>query len=355
MIPPNWFTAWLGARDAIDPAGVDVVHDLLFNESHRRAQPRRRSLFSNTLVLPDFDALGAAALDEFKLDATKQTIVRKWGHFEQAIFRGADLRKVNFENAHLEGASFLPGEDAECQLYNANLEGADLYQAALQDASFNSARLGLANLRGADLGAPICSRRAFRARASKQTKLAEANFGKARFQASSLDGAFPRNAPISRRRERRGATFRAANLQAASLKGAQMQGSSLEKAQLQGADLSDSSWGRPAHRRERLESRLSGADSNAIIAVGLEVDRPAAMSANAGLDTSAGAGEDPQCVGAPLAQPRDQALLSASVPRTGKMGDSDQEMERQALADQLANLSARRATRTSAASSMDLL
>jgi uncharacterized protein YjbI with pentapeptide repeats len=337
-IPPNWFTAWLGARDAIDQPVWTSVHDLLFNGPYDERNQRRRSLFSNTLVLPDFDALGAAALDESKLDATKQTIVRKWGHFEQAIFRGADLRKVNFENAHLEGASFYQAKMQRAQLYNANLEGADLYQAALQDASFNSARLGLANLRGADLRRADLFQAGLEGASLKQTKLAEANFGKARLQASSLDGASAQCADL-KEADLRGATFRAANLQAASLKGAQMQGSSLEKAQLQGADLSDSKLGVARLTGANVwNADFAGADSNAIIAVGLEVDRPAAMSANAGLDTSAGAGDDPQCVGARLAQPRDQALLSASVPRTGKMGDSDQEMERQALADQLANL-----------------
>jgi hypothetical protein len=134
-IPPNRFTAWLGARDKIDQPVWTSFHDLLFNGPYDERNQRRRSPFSNTLVLPDFDAPGATALDDSKPEPTKQTIVRKWGHFEQAIFRGADLRKVNFENAHLEGASFYQAKMQGARLYNANLEGADFYQAVLQDAS----------------------------------------------------------------------------------------------------------------------------------------------------------------------------------------------------------------------------
>ena len=68
---------------------------------------RRRSLFSNTLVLSGFNALEAAKIDESKLGPFEYTFTRKNGHFEGAIFQGADLRKINLENAYLQGASLL--------------------------------------------------------------------------------------------------------------------------------------------------------------------------------------------------------------------------------------------------------
>ncbi len=99
-IPPNRLTAWLGARNDQDQPIRTSLHDLLFSGPYDERSQRSRSFFSDTLVLPGFDASAAAA----RLGA--DTIARKQGHFEKAIFRGADLRKVNFENAHLEGASF---------------------------------------------------------------------------------------------------------------------------------------------------------------------------------------------------------------------------------------------------------
>jgi hypothetical protein len=51
-------------------------HDLLFNGEVDRVTRRRKSLFSNTLVLPGLDALEAARIDDTKkLGSVKQTLV----------------------------------------------------------------------------------------------------------------------------------------------------------------------------------------------------------------------------------------------------------------------------------------
>jgi hypothetical protein len=172
----------------------------------------------------------------------------------------------------------------------------------------------------------------------KQANLAEANFLKARLQASSFDGASAQCA-VLKEADLRGATFRQANLQAATFASAQMEGSSLEKALLQGADLSNSNLGVARLVGAKIWSAdFAGADANAIIAVGLKVEKEEAASRDPDFKALAIWGDDPKCVDVQLAQPRSQALLAASVPKTGKMGDSDQTIERQALADRLADL-----------------
>jgi uncharacterized protein YjbI with pentapeptide repeats len=195
-IPPNGVTAWLGAMDKQDEPKSTSFHDLLFNGEYDPKIRRRRSPFSNTLVLPGFDALEAAKIDDSKLGTVKHTISRKHGHFESAVFQGADLRKVNLENSYLQGADLYQANLQGAQFYNANLKGAELYQAKLQCAS-----LGNAQLQGASL------------------------------DNAQLQGAWLGYAQLQ------GASLKAATLQGAALPGAQLQGASLKGAQLQGAEF----------------------------------------------------------------------------------------------------------------------
>ena len=157
---------------------------------------RRTSLFSNTLVLPNFNALEAAKIDDSKLGPFESSFTRKNGHFEGAIFEGADLRKINLENAHLQGASLLYAKLQGAQFYNANLNGADLYQAKLQGASLDNAHLEGVRLEGAE-----------------------------------LQGAWVLDADL------KGASLSGAQLQGARLNSAQLQGAELNGANLQGASL----------------------------------------------------------------------------------------------------------------------
>ena len=108
-IPPNRVTSWLGQKDWTS------FHELLFNGEVDNVTRRRKSLFSNTLVLPEFDALEAVKIDDpKKLDFVKQTLTLRGRHLEGAIFYFADLRKADLREAYLQGAS----------LYNAKLQGA---------------------------------------------------------------------------------------------------------------------------------------------------------------------------------------------------------------------------------------
>ena len=75
---------------------------------------------------------------------------------ERADLRGADLCQANLHEANLSGADLyqadLRGADlCQANLSGADLSGADLYQADLRGANLHEANLYQANLRGADL------------------------------------------------------------------------------------------------------------------------------------------------------------------------------------------------------------
>jgi hypothetical protein len=195
-IQPNEVTAWLGATDEDGKPITTSLHNLLFNGRYNEKTQRRTSLFSNTLVLPDFNVPESMKIDASKLGPFEYTFTRKNGHFEGAIFQGADLRKINLENAHLEGASLMQAQLQGAQFYNANLNGAILKQARLQGASLDSAYL-----EGSDLGG------------------------------AEIQGAWALNADL------KGASLAEAQLQGAGLDRAQLQGAKLDMARLQGASL----------------------------------------------------------------------------------------------------------------------
>jgi uncharacterized protein YjbI with pentapeptide repeats len=208
-IPPNLVTAWLGVKDEDDKPIWTSFHDLLFNGKVEYVTRRRKSLFSNTLVLPHFDALEAAKIEPpKKLDGVKQTLVLRSRHLESAVFNSADLRKADLEGAQLQGAL----------LDSAQLQGAYLVVAQLQGASLSGARLQGAWLIRASLQG-----------ASLDASLQGASLDSARLQGASLDSA-----------QLQGASLDSASLQGASLDSARLQGASLREAQLQGADFQKS-------------------------------------------------------------------------------------------------------------------
>ncbi|MDQ6867023.1 MAG: pentapeptide repeat-containing protein [Pseudomonadota bacterium] len=216
-IPPNGVIAWLGAEDPPDEPRWTSFHDLLFNGKVDGVTLRRKSLFSNTLVLPGFDALQAAHIDDpKKLDSVEYTLSLLRRHFESAVFAGANLRKVDMTGAQLQGAS----------LDSAQLQGAQLWQAQLQHASLGFAQLQRASLKGAQLQGASLNRARLQGASLENAQLQGASLKGAQLQGASLKGA-----------ELQGASLLAAQLQGASLLAAQLQGASLLAAQLQGASL----------------------------------------------------------------------------------------------------------------------
>ncbi len=209
-IPPNGVTAWLGAKDEHDKPIWTSFHDLLFNGDIDNMTRRRKSLFSNTLVLPHFDVLEAAKIDDpNKLDSVKYSMVLRGRHLESAVFDNADLRKVDLTDAQLWGA----------RLDSARLQGASLESAQLQGASLRLARLQGASLKSAQLqGASLY-----------QAQLPGAVLFGARLQGAALYGA-----------QLQGAALEFAQLQGAALDGVELQGAALGEAPLQGANFKGS-------------------------------------------------------------------------------------------------------------------
>jgi hypothetical protein len=186
----SFLTTWYGQE------GWTSFHDLLFNGKVDVTR-RRKSLFSNTLVLPGFDALEAAKIDDpKKLDSVKHTLSLRGRHLEGAVFTSADLRKADLEGAHLRDAS----------LSFVQLQGGRLEAAMLQGADFSFAQLQGASLHWAQLQG-------------------------ARLASAKLLGAVLYSAQLQ------GAVLDAAQLQGAVLDAAQLQGASLVRAKLQGASL----------------------------------------------------------------------------------------------------------------------
>ncbi len=150
---------------------------------------RRKSHFSDTLVIVDFDAMEAAKIaDPEKFDAVKQTLILRGLNLEGAVFLNADLRKVDLTEARLQGALLAGAHLQGAILDSAQLQGATLHWAKLQGANLNSATLQGATLSTAEL------------------------------QGASLDSA---------------------ELQGASLKGAELQGAEFQKSTLNGTDMRD--------------------------------------------------------------------------------------------------------------------
>ena len=192
IIPQNRVTAWLGQD------GWTSIHNVLFHGKVDQTTLRRKSHFSDTLVIVDFDAMEAAKIaNPEKFDAVKQTLILRGLNLEGAVFLNADLRKVDLTKAQLQGAS----------LAGAQLQGAILDSAQLQGATLDWAKLQGANLNNA--------------------KLQGANLNNAKLQGAILSTA-----------ELQGATLDSAELQGASLKDAELQGAELQNSKLTGTDMS---------------------------------------------------------------------------------------------------------------------
>ncbi|MBF0465415.1 MAG: pentapeptide repeat-containing protein [Nitrospirae bacterium] len=151
----------------------------------------------------------------------------RFGKFYKAVFLNADLRgvkldKANFFEANLQGAKFdrdldhIPTSLRGALLWYADLQGAVLISADLQEAYF-----GYANLQGAFLP--------------------KADLQGAFFGYNGMDESRPANLQVANLSEDNlsGAYLGYANLQGADLSNANLSGASLGYANLQGADLSN--------------------------------------------------------------------------------------------------------------------
>jgi uncharacterized protein YjbI with pentapeptide repeats len=172
IIPTAWkppslstLSSWQAFSRWIDSLSLVSVHKLLFAGPIDDVTRRRSSLFSNTLVLTNFDVYNALKIDDPNKIGWKDRILTLRGrHLEGAIFDDAKLLKTDLSFAFLEHASFsgaiMPGVDLRgahldgASLLTTNLKGADLTSANLLGASivlshFEGASLLSANLIGA--------------------------------------------------------------------------------------------------------------------------------------------------------------------------------------------------------------
>jgi uncharacterized protein YjbI with pentapeptide repeats len=202
-----------------------------------------KSLWSNRLVLPGFDAIDHARFDsEAKIEAASETVSLRARHLEGAILIGAKLRKADLTAALLQGAqldhSDLRGAKFDCgnnqehppqqcaRLQGASLIEANLQGAALKYGELQGAILNFANLQGAKLGG---------------AQLQGATLDGAKLQGAQLDDAKLQGAALGIA-QLQGATLDGAALQGAALDSAELQVTSLVLADLRGASLHSTSF-----------------------------------------------------------------------------------------------------------------
>jgi uncharacterized protein YjbI with pentapeptide repeats len=226
VIPTRWFWDTELSKDSPSTNSVSL-HEWFFAGEVDDITRRRKSLFSNTLVLPGLDVYEALKIDDPTKDKRKtHSIDLRGRHLEQSIFDLANLPNVDLSGAYLEGASLVGTQFRGAFLNGARLQGATLFWTGFQGAS-----LPRAQLQGNHL---------------LFTQLQGASLQEAHLQGATLIGVQLMGALLNRA-QLQGASFDVVNLSGASLSSAQLQGTyfgnsqvwgvSLESAQLQGAGL----------------------------------------------------------------------------------------------------------------------
>jgi uncharacterized protein YjbI with pentapeptide repeats len=230
---PTTLKAWqLPSVEAIQKAGSGwaTLHELLVAGEVDFAARKPKSLWSNRLVLPGFDAIDHTKLDtEAKIAAATETVSLRARHLEGAVLIGAVLRKADLTGAYLQGADLTTADlrDANLACKGWPVEtrtGAEVSGFIIVDntcTQLQGAKLRDAHLQGADLtGALLIG-----------VDLSSAHLQGTIFTSAELEGANLSSARLQ------GANLRNTNLQGASLSLAELQGADLRNAQLQGADL----------------------------------------------------------------------------------------------------------------------
>jgi uncharacterized protein YjbI with pentapeptide repeats len=217
---PRWqitYKSWAGERTKLVS-----THDLLFAGEVDETTRRRKSPFSNTLVLPGFNIYEALKIDDLEKITWKEHLFNLRGrHLEQAVLDGADLTKVDLHGAQLQGASLY-----RAKLYGVEFEGAILQGMSLDMADLRGRSLDRMDLRGVSLiGTQL------QGASLRETQLQGALLYQAQLQGASLDEA-----------KLQGALLLGAQLQGASLEDAQLQSVSLKWAQLQGASFDQAAF-----------------------------------------------------------------------------------------------------------------
>jgi uncharacterized protein YjbI with pentapeptide repeats len=274
LIPTTW-EAWktlpLVRKLPARVSNWATLHELLVAGDVDYVTGRPQSLWSNFLVLPNFEVGNRMKLDaEGKITISSDTISLRGRSLEKAVLINARLMKADFVGAHLGEADFARADLREAKfecsfiapapregfaarpmdfrldqqkctelqgarLASARLDGANLSGAQLQYADLAYAQLQGAQLSGAHLkGANLFS-----------AGLDGADLNGADLQEAKLYSSWLRGAQLSHAQLKgaklaahlTGADVGYASLWGADLSGAELQGANLDSAQLEGADL----------------------------------------------------------------------------------------------------------------------
>ena len=261
FIPTSWKAWTLPSGQAIQSVGSGWVtlHGLLVAGEVNYVTGRPRSLWSNVLVLPNFEiddrvrfeADGKSSISSKPLSlrgCSLQGAVLPFADLRRADFTGASLSDAKLFGADLREAKFecdwiggLPGfhpfgevenKDRICTqlngalLVNAQLQGASLDRAQLHNAFLANAQLQGANLDNAGLQGDQLWFAHLQGASLKDTQLQGASL-----EYAQLRGAFLYQTQLQ------GAVLYRAQLQGALLIATQLQGAWLFETQLQGASL----------------------------------------------------------------------------------------------------------------------
>lgn len=226
------------------------LHDWLFVGSIDDISRRRKSWFSNTLVLPGFNLYESLKIDDpDKVKWQGYLLDLRGRDLNGAVFYDASLPKVDLAGAQLQDASFRRANLQGASLAGARLQGASLKGAQLQGASLTKGRLQGASLRWAHLQGALLN--------NANLQGAFANY--ADFRGASLENS-----------ELQGASFFGAQLQAASLSHAQLQGACLSAAEMQGASFTKAAMTAIDVREAIIwRARFDDATMQSVIAEGL--------------------------------------------------------------------------------------
>jgi uncharacterized protein YjbI with pentapeptide repeats len=217
FVPTEW-PPWNSDRASL--------HELLVAGAVDYVAQRPKSLWSNRLVLPNFEVGDRVKFDpEGKIAISSDTVSLRGRSLEGAVLVNAHLRKADFTGAQLKGADFTRADLREAK-FECDIAGEERECARLQGAVFNQAQLQGASLKGAQLQGDYLG----------STPLQGARLDEAGLQGAVLPGAQLQGASLVHA-QLVGATLNYAQLQGASLEGARLQGASLQEAQLQGASL----------------------------------------------------------------------------------------------------------------------
>jgi uncharacterized protein YjbI with pentapeptide repeats len=238
LIPTTWEAWTLPSVQAIQTArsGWATLHELLVAGEVNYVTGRPQSLWSNVLVVPNFEVGDRLSLRGRSLEGAALA----FAHLRNADFTGASLAHANLGGADLREAKFdceetaggIPGflpigrksKDIEC----AQLQGADFALARLQGASFDGAQLQGTFFAGAQLqGVNLDNAQ------MQGSELVGVPLQGASLNGTQLQGAWLRRAQLQ------GVELDYAQLQGIDLYGAQLQGAFLVRVQLQGASLVD--------------------------------------------------------------------------------------------------------------------